>query len=100
MSEVQVTLNERGSRYGAFDEGARIEQNLKDAMRDSPNWDRLEPYMKSCLEMQASKISRILLGDPYYSDNWHDMAGYSTLVDKILTTGSVFDESPTQAKLT
>lgn len=32
-------------------------------------------------EMIAHKIARILNGDPNYADNWHDIAGYATLID-------------------
>lgn len=33
------------------------------------------------LEVIASKISRMLTGDPQYRDNWHDIVGYAKLVD-------------------
>jgi hypothetical protein len=35
---------------------------------------------REALEMIAHKIARILNGDPNYSDNWIDVAGYATLV--------------------
>ena len=34
--------------------------------------------------MIASKIARIVNGDPDYADNWHDIAGYARLVEKEL----------------
>ncbi len=80
VSSIDATLKERGSRYGSFDEHARITQNIKDAMRDSPNWDGLSPSMKESLEMNAHKIGRILNGDPNYHDSWHDIVGYTKLV--------------------
>lgn len=83
-NEVLNTLNERGARYGKFEEHARISQNIKSAMKDSPNWDDLDADMKESLEMLAHKVGRILNGDPEYSDSWHDIAGYSQLVDKRL----------------
>ena len=82
---INDTLNERGKRYGDFDEHARITQNIKDAMRDSEGWDKLEPWMKEAMEMTAHKYGRILNGDPYYADSWHDAAGYNKLVDDRLT---------------
>lgn len=36
-NDVNQTLTERGKRYGQFKEHARITQNLKRAMADSPN---------------------------------------------------------------
>lgn len=78
--DITETLSERGSRYGSFEEHARITQNIKAAMKDSPNWDKLHPNMKESLEMLAHKAGRILNGDPLYHDSWHDIAGYAKLV--------------------
>lgn len=78
---VENTLKQRGNKYGPFTEHARVTQNIKKAMMDSPNWDKLDPDMKEALEMDAHKTGRILCGDPYYADSWHDKAGYAKLVD-------------------
>ena len=77
---IEDTLIERGTRYGEFTEHARITQNIKRAMADSPNWDSLPPDMKETLEMIAHKAGRILNGDPLYHDSWHDIIGYTKLV--------------------
>lgn len=83
--DINQTLEERGNRYGTFEEHARITQNIKAAMRDSNNWDTLPPNMKECLEMIAHKAGRILNGDPLYHDSWHDIVGYTKLVaDELL----------------
>ncbi len=86
---IENTLEERGSRYGDFTEHARITQNIKSAMQDSPNWRTLSDNKKECLEMLAHKIGRILNGDPEYHDSWHDIVGYTKLVADtlILKTG-------------
>ena len=81
---VDQTLAERGSRYGVFSEHARITQNLKQAMTDSPNWQALNASQKEALEMVAHKIGRILNGDPSYIDSWHDIIGYTRLVEERL----------------
>lgn len=80
MSGVTEVLEERGSRYGAFVNHARITQNIKAAMMDSPNWSELPDDMREALEMVAHKIGRILNGDPNYDDSWVDVAGYAQLV--------------------
>lgn len=80
VSDVTNTLKERGARYGKFSEHARITQNIKRAMEDSPNWDLLTPAQRESLEMIAHKIGRILNGDPNYADSWVDIAGYAKLV--------------------
>ena len=85
IDTVDATLTERGSRYGAFGEHARITQNIKRAMQDSPNWTNLSDDKKETLEMVAHKIGRILNGDPEYHDSWHDILGYVKLVEDTLT---------------
>jgi len=35
---------------------------------------------KEALEMIQHKIGRILNGDQYYHDSWHDIIGYAKLV--------------------
>lgn len=82
MSEtIEQTLQERGNRYGEFKGHARITQNIKRAMVDSPNWAGLSDDKKEALEMVAHKMGRILNGDPEYADSWHDIIGYSKLVE-------------------
>lgn len=82
---VTKTLTERGKSYGRFDIQAAYSQLLKSTFRDSPHWDRLQPYQRESLEMIAVKLARILHGDPNHVDGWHDIAGYATLVESILT---------------
>ncbi len=78
--EIDQILEERGSRYGEFEDQARLSQALKDIMRHSPNWAKLPNDMKESLEMVAVKMARILNGDPDHIDSWHDIAGYALLV--------------------
>jgi hypothetical protein len=85
QNDIDATLAERGSRYGSFVAHADITQRLKDEMRDSANWKKLNPDQKECLEMIAHKVGRILNGDPNYHDSWHDIVGYAKLVaDRLL----------------
>lgn len=83
-SKIDDFIEQRKSRYGDYYENARVMQNIKAAMRDSPNWDRLTPAMKESLEMVAHKIGRILGGDPNFHDNWYDIEGYTNLITKTL----------------
>jgi hypothetical protein len=80
VQEINAILTERGSRYGKFSEHARITQNIKRAMEDSPNWYNLPDDTKETLEMTAHKIGRLLNGDPEYADNVIDIIGYMQLV--------------------
>ena len=83
--DIDEILNERGARYGSdrehgYRELALIAQNLKSAMKHSPNWNKLPADMRESLEMVASKIARILNGDYNYLDSWADCIGYLQLV--------------------
>ena len=80
-SDVNKTLDERGERYGKFRSHAELSQKLKQAMKEKATWWDLSPSQQESLEMIANKIARILNGDPNYADNWHDIAGYATLID-------------------
>ena len=84
-THITAILAERGQRYGRFLEHARISQNIKAALADSPNWSSLDPDMKEALEMIAHKAARILNGDPTYQDSWQDIVGYSKLIADRLT---------------
>lgn len=95
MEDIQKTLNERGKRYGKFEDHADVTQRLKAIMRSFCGkswWTKLSDSHREALEMIAHKIGRILNGDPNYADSWVDIAGYAQLVvNKI-------NESPTEEK--
>jgi hypothetical protein len=84
MARIDDTIARRGRHYGGFEGNARIAQNIKAAMRDSPNWEDLPPDMKESLELTATKIARILNGDPNWPDSWRDISGYATLIESRL----------------
>lgn len=81
---ISAVLAQRGAVYGDFREHARITQNIKKAMKDSPKWEELSDSQKESLEMTAHKIGRILNGDPDYKDSWTDIEGYIHLVEQHL----------------
>lgn len=85
MPDLTETLAERGARYGKFEDHAVIAQGLKDQMWATEGWSRLAPDQRQALEVIQDKVARILNGDPDYTDNWHDIAGYSRLVEDRLT---------------
>lgn len=79
---VEDTLAERGKIYGSYPDLSTQAQALKNVMRSHIGWSNLEPAHKETLELIATKIARVLNGDPNYADNWRDIAGYATLVIK------------------
>jgi len=81
---INEILEERGKRYGQFKHNASVAQQIKFAMDQGRNVEHLESHHKEALEVIASKIARIVNGDPDYIDNWVDIAGYATLVADML----------------
>ncbi len=81
MNNIESTLSERGQRYGSsFEIQSATAQGIKHEMQTTPNWRHLSANMRESLDMIATKISRILHGDPHYHDPWHDIVGYAKLV--------------------
>lgn len=81
-ARVTDTLDARGKRYGDFEKGSVIAVNLKNVLRRAENYQKLDAAHKQALDIIMDKVSRILNGDPNYTDNWHDIAGYATLGEK------------------
>ena len=84
--KIGQILEERGSRYGDFEDLARLSQAFKDTMKLG-DWDRLGDDQKEALEMMATKMARILNGDPDHIDSWVDIVGYAQLVVDTLERG-------------
>ena len=80
--DTNEVLKERGNRYGNYQNQTRISSEIITAYKSNTasNFNQLESDQEDALVMIAVKISRILNGDPDYSDNWRDIAGYATLV--------------------
>lgn len=78
---IDKTLSERESNYGEYIDLATISQRLKETIRDTNNWEELSPDMKETLDMICHKMARILNGNPYHFDSWHDIIGYARLVE-------------------
>lgn len=97
MSDVSATLAERGGRYGAFINHATIAQGLQEVLHDAPNWWRLEPDMRQAMCVICDKMARILNGDPYYEDNWHDIQGYAKLVENRILQAKKREEERVQS---
>lgn len=84
ISEIETTLADREDRYGSFVKNAYICQSLKRVVRDHAKWQTMPDFQKEAIEMMFYKIARVIEGDKEYPDNWHDIAGYALLVEKVL----------------
>lgn len=98
MTELAETLKQRNSVYGDFSDNAEVAQDLKDTLRKAWNGTfeetgvEIEAYVCESLELIATKLSRIVTGDPNYVDNWHDIAGYAKLVEDRLVAAKELDK--------
>lgn len=81
---IDKTLAEREKTYGNYYHKAFIIQYLKGLMRSEDGWGNLDSDMQESLDMIASKIGRILVGNPNHVDNWHDISGYAQLIEQRL----------------
>lgn len=80
QASIADTLNERQSTYGSFEDVANTTQYLLQML----STDAMSDVQLEALHMICSKLARIAHGDPNYKDNWHDIAGYATLVERSL----------------
>jgi hypothetical protein len=87
MKDVTETLDQRETRYGDYKRVSATSQWLKDIMRVGDSWDTMEPYMQESLDLICNKLARIVNGDPFYDDSWHDVGGYAKLVEIELAKG-------------
>jgi len=82
MADINRILQDRGSNYGNYLQQAKISSSLSDLI-DTHCRDRgtvLDADMRDALRMICVKVSRVVNGNPRYSDNWADIAGYAKLV--------------------
>jgi hypothetical protein len=87
MTNVQSTLEQRGTRYGQFIGQAEVTQDFKRLLQNHlarRSYKVLPDIQQEALDMIFSKIARIINGDNNYDDSWHDIAGYASLVVKDL----------------
>ena len=84
---INETLEQRGARYGEFSEVAETTYQLQEALKRSQPSSMTSSQIIA-LDMICNKMARIVNGDPNYIDNWHDIAGYATLVEQELNVTS------------
>jgi len=78
--DIKETLSTRETQYGHYKIVGQISQDIKRVFRQSPNYYIMPDYARESLDMIANKMARILNGDFYLNDSWHDIGGYAALV--------------------
>lgn len=85
MSSIEETLKQRGSVYGEFNNQVHTIAMIIDAMKFaySQTHNQESPHDTLIAEWHylAIKLARIA-SNPMYSDSYHDLAGYATLMEK------------------
>ncbi len=80
MDNIQTTLQTRAQSHGDFRYVSQMSQNIKRVLKSSASWNDLEPWQQEGLEAVAMKLARIMSGNSFDKDHWHDVAGYASLV--------------------
>jgi hypothetical protein len=82
VSGVGKVLDARAEQYGSFMQSSDTVIRIKGIMHNAVarNEVHLYPDQLQALDMIATKISRIVNGNPNHTDSWIDIAGYATLV--------------------
>jgi hypothetical protein len=81
---IKDTLKTRGKTHGDFKENANLSQRLKHTIR-LQSTIALSAAQLEALDAICAKIARICTGDPNHADSWHDIAGYSQLIEYIIS---------------
>ena len=79
-SEINKVLAERGANYGDFAFVAFRSQQIQNHLRVHDPEKQYTPTQREALQMIASKLARIVTGNPEHRDSWIDIAGYAKLV--------------------
>jgi hypothetical protein len=75
--EVEGVIADREASHGDWNAQAYAAQSLKAIIRQRAK--NLSAHQLEALEMIATKVSRILIGNPNTPDHWTDIAGYAIL---------------------
>jgi hypothetical protein len=79
MQDVVDTLRARATTHGDFAEVAKVSQKLRYYMVASTE-TYLTNVQKEAIGMIATKLARIVCGNPNEADHWMDIEGYARLV--------------------
>ena len=81
-NQIEKILDKRAEQYGTFIRNADIAIKLKQVIHNAMVREdtQLYPDQLQALDMIATKIGRILTGNPSHLDSWVDIAGYAKLV--------------------
>jgi len=83
---IKDTLIERGKDYGDYKKGCEVRLKILEAIMDSyryHNASNMPPLYIEFFHDIANKLSRLAV-TPNHKDSWHDMVGYTTLIERYI----------------
>jgi hypothetical protein len=80
LSATETILEERAKTHGDYKTTAEIAVATKHLWSNQEGWTRLTATQVESLDMIASKVARILSGNPHAVEHWEDISGYAQLV--------------------
>jgi len=73
-------LKERQKTHGEYERLAAVAQSIKNILRSAPNYGALSAVQSESVDLIATKLARIVCGDPDELDHYIDISGYADLV--------------------
>lgn len=80
-------LDQRGQTHGDYRAMSTRIQQIKAIMRMGSKWVDMPEPQKEALELIATKIGRIIEGDPEFKDHWDDLSGYAAKASEFCRKG-------------
>jgi len=83
---VNKTLNSRGKVYGKYEDVVTARCEIMDILKKRHMEVQGKPMSSSDGVMFGDLVLKLVraAGDPTYKDSFHDLAGYSTLIERSL----------------
>lgn len=79
MTNTEELLQSRGEDYGDFRNLSRVAQAIKNALRQGDTWQDMPFSQREAVDLIATKLARLVCGNPELVDTWDDIVGYATL---------------------
>ena len=76
---IEQTLQDREATHGDFADVAAYAQLMKEILRNSNGYRKMNDAQREACEAWLAKTARIMAGDVDHIDHAHDIAGYATL---------------------
>ena len=84
LEGIEATLAERQAQYGDFKDVAATMERLFAELKGGASFVDLSNEQRMAMYMICSKMARIVNGDVNHLDGWHDIGGYSRLIEDSL----------------